>query len=104
MLVSGTAAEVPLKSVPDLFFAGIRISLQNLRRRHDHSRRAVATLQAMMLPEAFLHRMQLALGCQPFDGGDLRTIGLDGKQGAGLDRLSIDQHGTRAAKRGLTAD
>ena len=42
---------------------GVGLSLQQVDRRHDHARRAVAALQAVLLPEAFLQRMQLRRPC-----------------------------------------
>ena len=80
VLITGAAAEVPLQSVPDFFVAGIRISFQDLCRCHNHSGRAVAALQAVVFPETFLHRMQLAFCSQSFNGGYIRAIGLDREQ------------------------
>src|SRR5579864_9466351 len=104
MLVPGTTAEISLQAVPDFFITGIRSSRQNLRRRHDHSRRAITALQAVVFPETLLHRMQLALGRHALNGRDLGAISLDSKQRAGFYRLAIHQHGTSAAQGRLTAD
>ena len=92
MLVAGAAAEVSFQPVPDFCVAGIRISFQDLCCGHDHARRAVAALQAMMFPETFLHRMQLAFCSQSFNGGYFRAVSLDCEQRAGLYRLSIYKH------------
>src|SRR5689334_24226105 len=47
--VAGAAAEIAVERVLDLFFARFRISLQQIRRAHDHSRRAVPTLKPVLL-------------------------------------------------------
>ena len=46
-------------------------SLSSADRGHDLARRAVAALEAVVLDESRLHRMQLLAVRQPFDGGDL---------------------------------
>src|SRR5215471_3251612 len=104
MLVAGTAAEVALQTVPDLFCTGIGIALQDLGRSHDHSRRAVAALQAMMFPESLLDGMLLAALRQALDGGDCGTVSLGRQHGARLYCLAVHQHRARAAQRSLTAD
>src|SRR5262245_8280240 len=55
--VPRAAAEVARDGLPDLVFAGARVPLQQRAARHHHARRAVAALQAVLLPEAFLDRM-----------------------------------------------
>ena len=70
VLVASAAAQVSLQPPADLFLARVRIALQNLGCGHDHGGRALAALQAVMLPERLLHRMQLAGLCQPFNSGD----------------------------------
>src|SRR5205807_5377266 len=91
MLIAGAAAEVPLNSVPDFFFAGIRISLEKLGGSHDHARGAIAALQSMVLPKALLHRMEFSIGGKAFNRSYLGAIGLHRQQRAGLHRLSIDE-------------
>ena len=41
---------------------------------------------------------------QALDGPDLTPIGLDGEEGAGLDRAVVQQHDAGAAAGGVTAD
>src|SRR5580704_2685203 len=92
VLVTGATAEVPGKGAANLGFLRIFVSLQQINSRQDHSRRAIATLEAVFFPEAFLHGMQGAVACagaitdaitgavssallgirrKPFDCGDL---------------------------------
>src|SRR5215469_8694419 len=102
MLVSRASAEISFQAVPDLFGAGVRIALQDLRGRHDHARRAIAALQAVMLPESLLDGMQFAVLGQALDSGDRRAIGLCRQHGARFYRLAIDQHSAGPAQRGFT--
>jgi hypothetical protein len=39
--------------------------------RHDHARRAIAALQAVIIAEGRLHRMQLVAFRDAFDSGDV---------------------------------
>src|SRR5205809_6977515 len=50
VVVPRAAAEVPLERVADLVFARMRVGLQERRPGHHHPRRAVAALEAMLLP------------------------------------------------------
>src|SRR5262245_5017085 len=59
VLVAGAAAEVALEAVADLVVGRIRVRLENRARGHDHAGRAVAALEAVLLPESFLHRVEL---------------------------------------------
>src|SRR6478672_3820151 len=54
VLVAGAAAEVAVQRMPDLGFCWIGIVGEQSLRCHEHSRRAVAALQAMLLPESLL--------------------------------------------------
>ena len=59
--------------MPNFSFRNPWVIFHELDRRHDHTRRAIATLQGMMLAEGLLHRVQRrALRAQTLDGQDLR--------------------------------
>src|SRR5262249_43462532 len=58
--VPGAAAQVPGDRVADLGFRRIRVASEQRDAGHHHPRRAVAALQAVLLPEPFLDRMQRA--------------------------------------------
>src|SRR5579863_5381987 len=113
VLVTGATTEVAGKRAANLGFLRISIALQKIDRRQDHSRRAIAALQAVFFPEAFLHGVQSTIACacaitdaiagavssvllgirrKPFDGGDLRAGGLHGEQSAGFHRFAIEKH------------
>jgi hypothetical protein len=59
----------------NLFARCIRIPIHDLRRGHDHSRRAITALQTVAFPEPFLHRMQTAIRRQALDRSDVRSVG-----------------------------
>src|SRR4051812_39713477 len=57
-----------------------------------------------MLPERLLHGVEdFAVG-EALDGGDLVTVRLDREHGARLHRLTVEQHGARATRRGVAPD
>src|SRR6202043_2644936 len=91
IVVTGATAEIAFELVPDrLVVELVALAVHDVDGGHDHARRAIAALQAMMLAECLLHGMQRAiLRRQALDRGDLRAIDLPGKDGAGLDRLAI---------------
>ena len=84
--------------------ADIGLSLEHADRQHQKARRAEAALQAMMIHEGALHRMQLVAVREPLDGADLLAVGLHGKHQAGAHRLAVDDHGAGAADAVLAAD
>ena len=62
----------------------------------------IAALQAVILAERLLHRMQrtVRLG-QSLDGGDVGALELPGEHRAGLHRLAVDVNDAGAALRGV---
>src|SRR3954470_4310588 len=89
VLVAGAAAQIAGDAFANLLLGGGGVVGEKADRRHDHARRAVAALEAVLLPEAFLHRMELAVGGEPFDGGDRAAVGLDREHRAGLDAAAV---------------
>src|ERR1051325_4194467 len=67
VLIASAAADVSFDPVAVFFFGRVGIALQDLLRCHDHSRSAEAALKTMLVPESFLHLVQLSVGCQAFD-------------------------------------
>src|SRR5262245_2535465 len=57
--VAGTATQVSGDRPPDVFLARARVGLQQRVARHHHPGRAVAALEAVLLPEALLDRIEL---------------------------------------------
>src|SRR5216683_32952 len=71
--VTRAAAQVAGDRLADLLLARVLVALEQRRARHQHSRRAVAALQRVLLGEGFLHRMELAALLEALDGGDDRS-------------------------------
>src|SRR5579871_5259656 len=61
VLVTRATAQIAVQAMADLFFRRVRIPVDDLFRRHDHARGAESALQAVLIPESFLHGMQLAV-------------------------------------------
>ena len=104
VLVARAATEVALDGVPDLVVGRVRVVLEEVDRGHDHARRAEAALEAVLLPEGGLHRVELVTVREPLDGLDLGAVGLDGEHRARLDRPAVHVDGAGAALAGVAAD
>src|SRR5262249_36144857 len=102
--VAGAAAQVAGDRLPNFGLGRVRVASQEGDARHHHPRRAVAALQAVLLPEAFLDRMELAAFFQSLDRADGAAVGLYRQHGARLDRFAVDDHRAGAAVRGVAAD
>lgn len=103
VLIAGAAAEIAFQGVSNFGVGGVGIALDQLEGGHDHSRGAEATLQAVLFPEALLHRMKFAEGCDSFDRDDIATVALDGEHRARFDGESIDGDGAGTTERGFAA-
>ena len=98
-MIAGATTEVAFQAKPDVLFGRVRILVEQARGGHDHAGCAVAALQAMVLHEGLLHRVQRAVGVgHAFDGLDLLAIGLHRKDGAALHSLTIEMDGAGAAR------
>src|ERR1017187_3499704 len=104
VLVARAAAEIAVQTVADLFVGGVRVALQQLAGSHDHARRAEAALEAVLVPEGFLHGVQIAIGGQAFDGDDFAAVGLDGEHGTTFDDFAVERDGAFAADGRFAAD
>ena len=68
VVIARAAAQVAFEADPDLLLGRVRVLVEQADRRHHHARGAVAALQAVVLHEGLLHRMQRAVGVgEPFD-------------------------------------
>src|SRR5947208_5410579 len=104
VLIAGAAAEIAFDGVSDLGLARLGIPGEQVHGGHDQAGSAEAALQPVLVPERLLQRMQPAVLAQPLDGPDLLALRLYGEDGAALDRVAVDQHGTRAALARVAAD
>ena len=83
----------------------VALAMHDIDRGHDHAGGAEAALQAVMLAERLLHRMQRrAVGGETLDGLDLVSIRHHRQRGAGFHRLAVEMHDAGAALRGVAAD
>jgi hypothetical protein len=58
----------------------------------------------VLVPEAFLHRVQAAVRGKPLDGRDVGAVGLHREDGARLGAAAVDDHGAGAALARVAAD
>src|SRR5687768_6361278 len=104
VLITRAAAKIARDPLAYFAFGGRGVVLQQGDSGHDHARRAVAALQAVLLPETFLQRVQLALWREPLDRRDCRSIGLDREHGARFHASAIDENSASAALTRVAAD
>lgn len=71
--------------------------VQHRHGRADLSRRAIAALEAVMLDERRLHRVQFLRRTKPFDRRHRIALVHDGKAKAGIDADAVHQHRAGAA-------
>ena len=86
-----------------LAFGGRPIRGEELGERHQYPRRAVAALQAVLVPEGQLQRVELALGREAFDGAHFLAVGLHRQHEARTRSAAVDKHGAGAAHAVLAA-
>src|SRR5258708_16397751 len=86
--VARAAAQVAFQASADLVLGWVWILLQEIRRGHDEAGRAVPALEAVLVPESLLQRVQLPVLGHALDCGALPAFGLDGRHVAPLDGCS----------------
>ena len=75
VVVAGAAADVAFELVADRRLVEVvALAVDHVDGGHDHAGRAEAALQAVIVLERLLHRMQLAALREAFDGRDLRAV------------------------------
>ena len=96
-VITGASAEIALeiaRQVLDLFFVQSRCG-------HDHAGRAETALETRRLHERVLHRMQIAVLREAFDGRDLVTVSAKGGNETAMNRDSVEPHRACAAIAGV---
>ena len=83
---------------------GFLVGLEQGVARHQHPRRAVAALQAVLLEETLLHGVELAVLLEALHGHDLAAVGLDSEDGAGLHGPPVEEHCAGPAVGGVASD
>jgi len=91
VLVSGASAHIARNSPPNFLLARVRIIFQERTGRHDHPWCTEPALQPMLFLESFLYRMEFAVLGHTFDGTNLATVRLHGKDSTGFYRPAIQQ-------------
>src|SRR5215211_7022768 len=97
VLVAGAAADAAGDRGPDLLLARVGVLVEQPTRGHEHARRAEPALQGVLLVEALLHRVELAVALERLDRADLMALGHRREDRARLDRLAVHQHHAGAA-------
>src|SRR5258705_7702478 len=98
IVVAGAAADVALQLMPDgILVEPAAVAIDDIDRRHDHARGAIAALQAVIVAECSLHRMQDVPLRDALDGGDIGAVGLSDQHRTGLDSPALDMAATGAA-------
>jgi hypothetical protein len=82
VLITSATTEIAFQSMPYFVTRWLGFAVEQLCGSYDHARRAKPTLQTMTLPKSLLHWMQVSVGCETLDGGDICTVCLNGKYGA----------------------
>ena len=102
--VPGAPADVAADRGANLVVVGRWVLLDQAFADEHHAGRAEAALQAVVLLERRLHRVEPCRGEQALDGRDLDAVGLDAEQRAGLHRRAVVEHRAGAAARGIAPD
>ena len=70
VMITGTAADIAFQPVTDFMVGRGRVVVHKVDRAHHHAWGTETALQAMIIPEGFLHRVQnVRISSQAFDGG-----------------------------------
>jgi hypothetical protein len=97
-LVAGATADVARHLLPDGLPAGCGVGVEQMQGAHEHARRAEAALQAVVLDERLLQRVQFpVLALEPLDRGDGGAVGLHPEHQARPRGLPVDEHGAGTA-------
>src|SRR5262245_49341268 len=102
--VARASTEIAGDTPADLVLAGLRVLLEEGVAGHEHARRAVAALEAVLGYEAFLEGMELAVLLEPLHRHDLPAVGLHRKDRAGLHGPAVQADAAGAAARRGAAD
>src|ERR1051325_7128420 len=102
-LVRSASTEIAAHGVVDLFVGRLLVLHEQRRGGHDLPGLAVAALRDVLRLPGALQRMR-AVWREPFDGEDLLPRHVLERRAAGADRLSVRQHGARAAEAAAAAE
>ena len=103
LLIAGAAAEHAAQGILDRRLVGPGIALQQVRRRHQHARRADAALGRAMIEEGLLQGRHAGQIREPFDRGDRLAGELSAGHQTGAELFAVHQHGAGTAVAGIAA-
>jgi len=92
-VIAGATAKIALQHVRQILARG----LVERRRGHDHACGAEAALKGLRIEKRLLHLVQLAVGREPFDGGDGVPGAAIGRHQAGMEGNAVEPDGAGAA-------
>ncbi|MCU1307634.1 MAG: putative xanthine dehydrogenase YagT iron-sulfur-binding subunit, partial [Acidobacteriaceae bacterium] len=95
--IGAAAADVSAHQFPDLICGRGMAFAHHSDGGTDLSRRAVATLECVVLNECLLQRMERTVLRETLDGHDLGAVLHDGQRHTRVDALAVDEHGASAA-------
>src|SRR6266540_4370160 len=98
------AADVSLDRLADLRLARARVRVEQVLGRHQHSGRAVAALEGVIVAERLLERVQRPVVGKALDRLDRGAVRLDGQHHAALDRFAVVEDRAGPAVAGVAAD
>src|SRR5204862_3048209 len=101
--VRTAAAEVPSDRAAHVILGRRSVLPEKSDDRHDLARRAKAALEGIRVDEGALHRVQLAILRDPFDGLHSLPLARDGERHARVDGSAVHEDGA-GATRSLVTD
>ncbi len=103
-LIARAPAEVPAERVADRLDGGVGVAREQVSGGEDDSRRAEAALQAVVLDERALDRVQPAVGRESLDRGDRGAGRLQREHRAALHGAAVEENRARSALARVAAD
>jgi hypothetical protein len=95
--MGSAAADISLQGLYDFRLTGIGIFLQERDAADNHSRSAIGALECALIEKGLLHRMELAVLFESFNGGDGFSGCVADRELAGAAGRAIEQNGAGAA-------
>jgi hypothetical protein len=97
LLIARAPAQVPGDGFSDFSLTCSWIAIQEALGREDHAGSAIPALDRSFFHKGCLEGMEPLRGLDPFDCRHLFPIRLNSEHEAGVDRLSVQEHGAGAA-------
>jgi hypothetical protein len=104
VVIPRATAQVAFETDANLLFGRVRDFVEQADRCHNHPRRAVPTLQSVILTKRLLHRMHLVALSQALDGNDRVAARLSRQNGARFHRFTVEVNRARPTRRGVATD